>query len=130
MKHLPMFDPKMIKILTVRQPWAHLIMIGKDIENRSWTTHYRGTLYIHAAGKMHGMPISQIERQFDLKIDPALLRMGVIIGRVELVDIVTRSDSPWFEGPFGWVLRNPEPINPIPLRGQMGLFEAPESLIL
>jgi hypothetical protein len=29
--------------LSVRQPWAWLIVNGyKDVENRSWTTHYRG----------------------------------------------------------------------------------------
>ena len=35
--------------LTVRQPWAWaLAWAGKDIENRSWSTHYRGWLAIHA----------------------------------------------------------------------------------
>ena len=34
------------KILSVRQPWAHLTG-DKRIENRSWTTPYRGPLLIH-----------------------------------------------------------------------------------
>ena len=32
-----------MKILSVRQPWAWLIVAGhKDIENRKWRTSYRG----------------------------------------------------------------------------------------
>ena len=35
--------------LTIRQPWASLIICGeKDVENRTWTTRYRGELAIHA----------------------------------------------------------------------------------
>lgn len=78
---------------------------------------------------MHARPIHQIERQFDLTIDPDALRTGAIIGRVELVDIVTASKSPWFEGPFGWVLENPRAIKPVPMKGQQLLFNAPESLV-
>jgi ASCH domain len=36
-------------VLTVRQPWAWAIIHGgKDVENRSWRTKYRGPLLIHA----------------------------------------------------------------------------------
>ena len=39
-----------MKILTVRQPWASLIVAGlKDVENRPWSTKYRGRLGNHAA---------------------------------------------------------------------------------
>lgn len=43
-----------IKAITIKQPWAWAITrrattyAGKDIENRTWTTHYRGPLAIHA----------------------------------------------------------------------------------
>lgn len=38
-----------VKVLSVRQPWAYLIIAGfKDVENRNWKTEYRGPLYIHA----------------------------------------------------------------------------------
>ena len=41
-----------MKALSIRQPWASLIVAGiKDIENRSWVTNYRGKLLIHAAQK-------------------------------------------------------------------------------
>lgn len=39
-----------MKALTVKQPWAGLIIAGgKDIENRTWRTSYRGRVLIHAA---------------------------------------------------------------------------------
>ena len=39
-----------MKALTIKQPWASLIASGiKDIENRTWKTHYRGKIYIHAS---------------------------------------------------------------------------------
>lgn len=32
-----------LPILSIRQPWAWLIVNGyKDIENRTWPTHFRG----------------------------------------------------------------------------------------
>ena len=38
-----------MKVLTIKQPWASLIMLGyKRFEFRSWKTNYRGELLIHA----------------------------------------------------------------------------------
>jgi hypothetical protein len=36
------------RALTVRPPWSDWITRGKGIENRGWTTTWRGTLLIHA----------------------------------------------------------------------------------
>lgn len=37
------------KGLTFIQPWATAVaFVCKDVENRSWRTHYRGRLAIHA----------------------------------------------------------------------------------
>src|SRR5262249_52458255 len=109
---------KTYKALTVKQPWAHLIVQGiKTIENRTWTTDYRGRLLIHAGRSFDGGASIQGEDWTDR------LTFGAIIGHVELVDIVTEHSSPFFVGPFGWVLGNPKPIKPIPLRGKVGLFD-------
>ena len=41
-----------VKVLTVKQPWASLIVHGiKDIENRSWRTNFRGRVLIHSSAK-------------------------------------------------------------------------------
>lgn len=38
-----------MKAITIKQPWATLIAVGeKKYETRSWSTHYRGHLAIHA----------------------------------------------------------------------------------
>ena len=38
-----------MQVLTIKQPWATLIMQGyKRFEFRSWQTKYRGDLLIHA----------------------------------------------------------------------------------
>lgn len=39
-----------MKVLSILQPWASLIVLGhKKIETRSWNTNYRGELLIHAS---------------------------------------------------------------------------------
>lgn len=111
--------------LTVRQPYAWLIVAGfKPIENREWSTTYRGPLLIHAAVKPHDHSVSQIERRYNVPIDRAALQFGGIIGRVDLVDVVTSHSSRWFEGPFGWVLKCPTILPFERMRGGVGLFEA------
>jgi hypothetical protein len=38
-----------MKALTVRQPWAALLILGaKQYETRTWPTRHRGILLIHA----------------------------------------------------------------------------------
>jgi len=38
------------RVLSVRQPYATLLCAGvKDVENRSWSTKYRGTVLIHSS---------------------------------------------------------------------------------
>lgn len=106
-----------MKALSIRQPWAWLIIAGiKPIENRKWATPYRGPLLIHAATKHEWHPVYQ-------KRDPELFAYGALIGIVDLVDIVHEHHSPYFTGPVGWVLTNPRRIEPINMRGQIGLFD-------
>jgi hypothetical protein len=51
------------------------------------------------------------------------LEFSAIIGLVELVDVVQRSKSRWFQGDYGFVLRNPRVIKrPIPCKGRLGLW--------
>ena len=50
-----------------------------------------------------------------------MLRFGGVIGSVFVRDIVTRSDSPWFRGPFALVLADARPVPFLPALGQTGL---------
>jgi hypothetical protein len=55
---------------------------------------------------------------------------GAIIGVVEIVDVVERSTSKWFQGPYGLVLANPRPLTkPIPVNGRLGLWEVPSEIV-
>lgn len=127
----------MMRALSIRQPWAWLIVhAGKDIENRSWTTKYRGSLLVHAS---MGMTKSQYWDTMAFIYDrdkPLLphglqvpgvgeLQRGGIIGSVDVVDCVSASESGWFMGEFGLVLRNPEPLPFQPYKGSLGLFKVP-----
>lgn len=119
--------------LSVRQPWAWAIIHGgKVIENRSLGAIRAGRMRpgricIHAASGMkedefryghwrllqHGVACPR----------PEALPRSAIIGTVEVTEIVTASDSEWFGGEAGLVLKNPVAIDPIPAAGALGYFE-------
>ena len=112
--------------LSVRQPWAWLIVSGlKDIENRPRRTHYRGSLLIHAGLSLDSYTeenIGWLENKFAVKI-PMELDTGGIVGIVDVVDCVEKHQSRWFnKGNFGWVLANPRRLKFRPCKGALGLF--------
>lgn len=122
--------------LSVRQPWAWAIIhAGKDIENRTWRQpnpglKFRGPVCIHASTGMTRDEFDSAIEDIDyasttvdrLPQARELIR-GAIIGVVEVVDVIRKSDSRWWCGPVGLVLRNPRAIDPIPCKGQLGFFE-------
>lgn len=123
-----------MKALSVRQPWAWLILFGgKDIENRDWRIAYRGPLLIHASKRMtreeydDAAALAWRLGRVHLPLRDGLDR-GAIIGQVEVVDCVERHDSPWFFGKYGFVLQHPQPYTPIPWPGFLGTFDVPEDL--
>jgi hypothetical protein len=123
--------------LSIRQPWAHLILHGgKDIENRTWPTRVRGRILIHAAKGMTiaewedallfahrncGVPRSTLAGDFERDGLPR----GGIVGSVEIVDCVRSSASPWFVGDYGFVLRDPIVLPFMPCTGRLGFFDVP-----
>jgi hypothetical protein len=56
---------------------------------------------------------------------PERLEVGGIMGGCEIVGCVTASDSPWFSGPYGFVLRHQTSLPFVPLRGKLGFFRVP-----
>ena len=120
--------------ISIRQPWAWMIVnAGKDIENRSWPTRFRGRVLIHAS---KGMTRNEYEDAMNwivlnarLPLDfhePKFedLQRGGIVGETEIVGCVTESSSPWFVGEYGFVLRNTKPLPFEPCKGALGFFEA------
>lgn len=118
-----------MRALVVKQPWAWAIMSGhKRVENRSWTTKYRGPVAI-IAGASRSSLASATRFLSGLGIErPSDLPFGCILGVVNLVDIIlpSQSDDPFAEGPFCWMLEQPvKLLRPVPFRGQLGLFRLP-----
>jgi hypothetical protein len=159
-----------VKCLSIRNPFSYLVASGlKDVENRSWSTEYRGTLYIHSSGKLEqphlreeDLPeviVDELEKlainevgeivltdpsdyvdylryysdleivksnHYEIGNDDPFFKRGCIIGKVDLVDIITDSQSP-FANPYSkhWILENAvlfkKPITNI--KGKLGFFE-------
>jgi hypothetical protein len=113
-----------MKILSIRQPWAHLIVNGsKNIENRDWPTSYRGPVLIHAS--------LNIDREGCVahKIEPSKLPKGGVVGIAEVVDCVNKHSSRWFKGRYGFVLRDRQPLRFVKWKGSLGLRDAPARLL-
>ncbi len=124
--------PRVWKVLSIRQPWAWLILHGgKDIENRDWATKVRGRVLIHAGATMTRgdyeactLFIAGMRTEWRLPAYDVLREQcGGIVGSVEITKCVARSDSPWFCGLFGFVLARPEVREFVPMKGRLGFFE-------
>lgn len=127
-----------MRALSIRQPWAWLIVHGhKLVENRDWSTPWRGEFLIHAGASLVQREYREIQRQALGDLDIAIpdftdlqqVPRGGIVGMAELVRVVTDSDSPFFMGPFGFELRNVRPLPFVPWKGQLGWFDVPRAAV-
>lgn len=122
-----------MKALSIRQPWAWLIIHGgKNVENRTWHTKLRGRFLVHASKGMTNNEFTQSllfcsERDLPMPDRDDMVRGG-IIGSVELVDSVDASDSRWYTGDKGFVLRNPKPLPFTPCKGRLQFFDIPQEV--
>jgi predicted transcriptional regulator len=121
-----------LKCLSVSQPFAELIILGKKtIELRKWNTNYRGELLIHAPLKIRKEDAKR------LKMDKKFVT-GAIVGKVEIYDVKkydsqkqVKSDQKFHfasknfhDRTYGFLLKNAKAFRvPIPAKGQLGLFE-------
>lgn len=135
----PPMAPRPLRAISIRQPWASLIVLGyKDIENRSWHTNVRGRTLVHASKNMthdeyddamafafRVMPRFDWERVAELGLEFDKVPRGGVVGSVDIVDCVDRSESPWFVGQYGFVLRAPIELPFRPIRGALGFFNVP-----
>jgi hypothetical protein len=121
-----------VRVLTVRQPHAHLLIYGsnagfKDVENRSKPTHYRGTLLIQASAKVDQATYAEYIAD-GVELPPARkLVTGAIIGSVQLTGSVRNSRSRWaIPGYWDWLTAAPRAADPvIPIKGQLSMYPAP-----
>jgi hypothetical protein len=123
-----------LPVLSIRQPWAWMIVhAGKDIENRTWKTNFRGRFLIHAAkgctydewseAESWAVGVCGIGEDRCPTLDK--IERGGIVGVATLVDCVTVKRSRWFCGPFGFVLDEVQPLDFLPCKGALGFFRLP-----
>ncbi len=127
--------------LSIRQPFAWAILhAGMDVENRDWPTQHRGRVLIHATATVRQEDFQVFQRACrhpDHWLCRAIalggglpkkedLPRGGIIGEVEIVDCVTEHASPWFTGPYGFVLGHARPLPFTPCPGALRFFDIDE----
>lgn len=117
-----------MKALTLKQPWAELILQGKKkIELRKWNTNFRGEFLIHSSK----IPDKKNMKKFCFKELPN----GFIVGRAKLINVkkydnenellrdknLHLADVNW--GKYGFVLNDTKRIKPISAKGQLNFWE-------
>lgn len=123
-----------MKVLTIKQPWATLIMSGiKKYEFRSWKTNFRGEFLVHA-GK--GVDKEAMERL--KKYLPDEIPIGKILGKATITDCIAMNDdlakmldkensdiytSHSFSNNYAFKLENIENFKePIEINGKLGFW--------
>lgn len=122
-----------IPCLSILQPYAWLIVNGiKPVENRTWSTRFRGRVLIHA-GKTyskgdHAEDLEQwLHRGYPTRRDDMI---GGIVGEAVITNCVSSHPSEWFYGPYGFVMDKPKAYTKlIPYRGALGFFNVPASVL-
>ena len=114
-----------MKALSINQPFGWAMVEGfKDIENRNWSTNFRGEFYIHIGLAVQVREYDFIRQQTGSPFDNSMkMHIGGIIGIAEIVDCVTESDSPWFFGRYGFVIKNARRIPFKECKGALGFFK-------
>ncbi|CAG9169963.1 ASCH domain-containing protein [Cupriavidus pinatubonensis] len=138
-----------MKALSIRQ-WAWLIVrpdlggdarneaiaqgVLKDIENRTWPTHFRGRFLVHAAKGMTRYEYEDVEDYLKYT-EPGIalpkredLEGGGIVGVATIADCVpsARRTSRWhMEGQFGFQIADAKALPFVPCKGELKLFTVP-----
>ena len=137
-----------MKVLSLLQPWASLVIWGnKKLECRSWQTAHRGTMLIHASAKRptrrEKLMFEQSECFKDHITDMNELPYGCLIGSVKLIEIYRTEtlihhpeillDQQWQQefafddfspSRFAWHFIDPQPLDLyLPIKGTLGLWE-------
>ncbi|MCP4571454.1 MAG: hypothetical protein GY838_03810 [bacterium] len=136
-----------MKCLTIRQPWAWAIVYaGKFVENRTWSTWYRGPLLIHAGLNTETFAADRewLHEHAHVGADDGCFAFGAIVGVAQLLDccrpryaadafpghVDPGKLATYAHGPICWCLDNRRAFaTPIPYRGQQGLFDVPEDVV-
>jgi hypothetical protein len=135
---------KKIKVISLRQPWAYLFAIGaKKFETRDWQPrqYTKGELFVHASDKIDFSDLELCYQNEHFKKfipDPSsgILVQGAIIGKVNLVEVVTtesirdviskqeRDFGNYMDGRFAWRCEDAVLFpNPIKVKGKLSIWD-------
>lgn len=144
--------PDQLLALTMLQPWPRMFLLEDDpklLENRDWTPHRR---MIGQWIALHGGRKPKAAEDFDAirealdwinarvwggEEDPeewaeerAITEMCVsgIFAVARIARVVQQSDSPWWIGPYGWLLEDLTPLKPIQCPGSRRLWDVPANI--
>jgi len=137
-----------MKALTLTQPWASLVMYSaKLFETRSWSTAYRGPLFIHSALKFpkDAKELCGEEPFCSGLINnrPEALPLGKLLSLVELVEVYETKHAVahgivqgvelllgnYEPGRYAWKLRWIAILSePIHCKGALGLWNLPPEI--
>jgi hypothetical protein len=136
------------KAVTLIRPWpAAILLRGKRTENRSWQTHYRGPLILHAGVKYDPEAIEVTRMIAGATAATELQCIAHPVGYVGIVDLVDvhpgpdpysqpdpdrpcRCDAWGYDGVWHWVVENPRPFpTVIPGPGRRMLFDPPVEVV-
>jgi hypothetical protein len=98
-----------VKALSIRQPWAELILRGLRNEHRTTRTKIRERVYIYACKALGAYlkEMAEINVEFGTHLDLKTLARGVLIGTVEIVDCIELGLAD-----YEWVMNAPMRIEP------------------
>ncbi len=131
--------PKVWSALSVRQPWAALLVGGrKTVEVRTWPTSVRGPVLIHA-GKIPDKLAEGWQRVDTPELATTAELLGGVIGVADLVECLMyrsaeafvadvdrhRNAPDWFKPPvlYGFRFANPRPVRFLPYKGNTFFFK-------
>ena len=124
----------MMKVLTIKQPWATLISEGiKEYEFRTWKTNYRGKVLIHAGLSTDKKGLNATEN-YNFKYPCGYILSEAILEDVILVDkkfkeyLKTKNYTVYkniidsdFSG-YAFKLNKVKKIKEIPAKGKLSLW--------
>lgn len=126
-----------MKAISVRQPWANLIIEGKKkLDLRTYKINYTGPIAIHASSTV------ELEDCVRFEFDPDQLPKGAVIGIVDLVEVseldkliyqqreeLHLKHRKYRSGLYGWLFNNPRALaTPLKFHGRQGVFNIPDEL--
>ncbi|MFJ5680291.1 hypothetical protein [Streptomyces sp. NPDC093097] len=132
----PPTDPgQWIRGITIRQPWASCILVGKNTENRPKRWPWRGWLLIHAGMKKPDRAALR-DPLVATTIHGRELPLGAVIGVARLIDCHSdqgprRCTSPWAQrDAHHLVLTDVQELAlPVPATGALSAWKPSQDLV-